>query len=156
MNKATLIGIDLAKDIFQVCGVDKELKVVFNRTLKRGKLVDFVGRYPGVDIAMEAVGITATVTAAIESVRKGGHVGLIGNLAQKIEFPLQLVVTREITLFGSCASAGEYPQALQEIAAGRIRVEPLTSAIRPLSEGADWFQRLYDAKEDLIKVILQP
>jgi transposase len=54
MNKATLIGIDLAKDIFQVCGVDKELKVVFNRTLKRGKLVDFVGRYPGVDIAMEA------------------------------------------------------------------------------------------------------
>ena len=110
----------------------------------------------GVDIAMEAVGITATVTAAIESVRKGGHIGLIGNLAQKIDFPLQLVVTRELTLFGSCASAGEYPQALQEIAAGRIRTEPLTSAIRPLSEGAEWFQRLYDAKEDLIKVILQP
>lgn len=105
---------------------------------------------------MEAVGITATVTTAIECVRKGGHVGLIGNLAQKIEFPLQLVVTRELSLFGSCASAGEYPRALEEISAGRIKVGPLTSAIRPLSEGADWFQRLYDAKEDLIKVILQP
>ena len=110
----------------------------------------------GVDVAMEAVGISATVTAAIESVRKGGHVGLIGNLAQKVEFPLQLVVTRELSLFGSCASAGEYPRALEEIAAGRIKTAPLTSAIRPLAEGADWFQRLYDAKEDLIKVLLQP
>ena len=110
----------------------------------------------GVDIAMEAVGITPTVTAAIECVRKGGHVGLVGNLAQKIDFPLQLVVTREISLFGSCASAGEYPRALAEIAAGRIKVAPLTSAIRPLAEGANWFQRLHAAKEDLIKVILQP
>lgn len=110
----------------------------------------------GVDVAMEVVGISPTVTSAIECVRKGGHVGLVGNLAQKTEFPLQLVVTRELTVFGCCASAGEYPRALEEIAAGRIRVEPLTSAIRPLEEGADWFQRLYDAKENLIKVILQP
>ncbi len=110
----------------------------------------------GVDVAMEAVGIRATVAAAIACVRKGGRVGLIGNLSPHIEFPLQSVVTREISLFGSCASAGEYPRALEEIAAGRIRVEPLTSAVRPLAEGAEWFQRLYEAKEDLIKVILQP
>ena len=110
----------------------------------------------GVDVAMEADGISATVEAAIDCVRKGGRVGLIGNLAQNIAFPLQSVVTREISLFGSCASAGEYPRALEEIAAGRIRVEPLMSAVRPLAEGADWFRRLYEAKEDLIKVILRP
>lgn len=110
----------------------------------------------GVDVAMEVVGISPTLTAAIECVRKGGHVGLVGNLAQKTDFPLQLVVTRELTVFGCCASAGEYPRALEEIAAGRIRVEPLTSAVRPLEEGGDWFQRLYEAKENLIKVILRP
>ena len=66
------------------------------------------------------------------------------------------MVTREISLFGSCASAGEYPRALEEISAGRIKTGPLTSAVRPLAEGADWFQRLYDAKEDLIKVLLVP
>lgn len=110
----------------------------------------------GVDIAMEVVGISQTVTTAMECVRKGGHVALVGNLAPKTEFPLQLVVTRELTVFGCCASAGEYPRALQEIAAGRIRVEPLTSAIRPLEEGPDWFNRLYDAKENLIKIILKP
>ena len=95
----------------------------------------------GVDVAMECVGISATVQSAIECVRKGGAVGLVGNLAQRIDFPLQSVVTREISLFGSCASAGEYPAALEEIAAGRIRVEPLTSAVRPLDEGAEWFHK---------------
>jgi transposase len=54
MHNVTLIGIDLAKDIFQVCGVDNTLQVVFNRTLRRNKLLEFIGRYPGVDIAMEA------------------------------------------------------------------------------------------------------
>ena len=110
----------------------------------------------GVDVAMECVGISATVQTAIECVRKGGTVGLVGNLAQRIEFPLQSVVTREISLFGSCASAGEYPAALEEIAAGHIRVGPLTSAVRPLEEGAAWFHKLHAAEGDLIKVILKP
>lgn len=110
----------------------------------------------GVDVAMECVGVSVTVQSAIDCVRKGGAVGLVGNLAQRIDFPLQSVVTREISLFGSCASAGEYPAALEEIAAGRIRVEPLTSAVRPLEEGADWFHRLHKADGDLIKVILKP
>lgn len=110
----------------------------------------------GVDVAMECVGVSATVQSAIECVRKGGAVGLVGNLAQRIEFPLQSVVTREISLFGSCASAGEYPAALEEIAAGRIRVEPLMSAVRPLEEGAEWFHKLHKAEGNLIKVILRP
>ena len=105
---------------------------------------------------MECVGISVTVQSAIECVRKGGAVGLVGNLAQRIDFPLQSVVTREISLFGSCASAGEYPTALEEIAAGRILVEPLTSAVRPLEEGAGWFHKLHAAEGDLIKVILKP
>ncbi len=110
----------------------------------------------GVDVVMECVGIAATVQSAIDCVRKGGSVGLVGNLAQRIEFPLQAVVTRELSLFGSCASAGEYPAALAAIADGKIRVEPLTSAVRPLEEGAEWFHRLHAAQEDLIKVILRP
>jgi L-iditol 2-dehydrogenase len=110
----------------------------------------------GVDVAIDCVGIGPVVDLVLHAVRKGGRVGLIGNLAPRCEFALQTVVTRELSLFGSCASAGEYPQALEEIAAGRIKVKPLTSAIAPLEEGADWFHRLHGGKEDLIKVILTP
>jgi L-iditol 2-dehydrogenase len=111
----------------------------------------------GADLAMEVVGVGPTVALAIDCVRRGGSVGLVGNLAAGVEFPLQSVVTREVSLYGSCASAGgEFAEALRLIADGSIRVRPLVSAVADLADGGDWFRRLYDNKEGLIKVILRP
>jgi L-iditol 2-dehydrogenase len=110
----------------------------------------------GVDVAMEAVGRDETVNAAIASVRKGGTVVLVGNISPAATLPLQKVVTRQIRLQGSCASAGEYPQAIALMASGAIRVKPLISAIAPLAEGPQWFERLYTREANLLKVVLTP
>ena len=111
----------------------------------------------GADVALEVVGVSATLNLAIASVRRGGHVVLVGNLAPKVDFPLQAVVTRELTLHGTCGSAGEYPLCLDLIARGVIRVEPMISAVAPLSDGAAWFEKL-SAKDGakFMKVILAP
>jgi L-iditol 2-dehydrogenase len=110
----------------------------------------------GVDLAVEAVGINATVAAAIDSVRKGGNVVLVGNVTPEVTLPLQKVVTRQIRLQGSCASAGEYPRAIELISSGAIRVKRLFSAIAPLEEGPRWFERLYAREPNLMKVVLTP
>jgi len=110
----------------------------------------------GVDVAVEAVGLTPTLQMAVASLRKGGQLTLVGNFAPKVDLPLQAVVSRELTLNGSCASCGEYPACLDMIARGTIDVDSLTSAIGPLEEGASWFKRLYEGKEPLMKVILEP
>lgn len=110
----------------------------------------------GVDVALEAVGQTDSVKAAIESVRKGGTVVLVGNIAPEVTIPLQKVVTRQIRLQGSCASAGEYPRAIELMASGAIRVKNLISAIAPLTEGPRWFERLYTREPNLMKVVLTP
>lgn len=110
----------------------------------------------GVDVAVEAVGKTETVNSAINSVRKGGTVVLVGNVAPEITLPLQKVVTRQIRLQGSCASAGEYPRAIELLSTGAIRVKPLITATAPLSEGASWFERLYAREPNLMKVVLTP
>ena len=110
----------------------------------------------GVDVAMEAVGRNETVNTAIASVRKGGTVVLVGNIAPEVTLPLQKVVTRQIRLQGSCASAGEYPQAIALMASGAIRVKPLITAIAPLAEGPQWFERLYAREPNLLKVVLTP
>jgi L-iditol 2-dehydrogenase len=110
----------------------------------------------GADIALECVGITDAIALAVESVRKGGAVTLVGNVAPKIDLALQSVVSRQIRLQGSCASCGEYPEVIAMMADGRIRVEPLVSAVAPLQEGASWFQRLYDREPGLLKVVLEP
>jgi L-iditol 2-dehydrogenase len=110
----------------------------------------------GVDVALEAVGSTPTVKAAIESVRKGGSVTLIGNIAQTVEIPLQIVVSREIRLQGSAASSGEYPQSIDMLARGAVDVKSLISIVAPLEEGPDWFSRLHAREANLMKVVLTP
>lgn len=110
----------------------------------------------GVDGALEAVGSTPTVKAAIESVRKGGTVTLIGNIAPSVEIPLQTVVSREIRLQGSAASSGEYSQCIEMLARGAVDVKPLISIVAPLEEGAGWFERLHAREANLMKVVLTP
>jgi L-iditol 2-dehydrogenase len=110
----------------------------------------------GADVAFEAVGIPATVKTAIAAVRRGGTVTLVGNLSPTADVPLQAVVTRQLRLQGSCAIAGEYPAALAMIARGAVNVDAMRSAVAPLSEGAAWFDRLYEKERGLMKVILKP
>jgi L-iditol 2-dehydrogenase len=110
----------------------------------------------GVDVVFEAVGREETVGTAIDCVRRGGTVVLVGNIAPAVTLPLQKVVTRQIRLQGSCASAGEYPEAMRLIAEGKIKVAPLISAVAPLSEGPRWFERLYGHEPNLMKVVLDP
>lgn len=110
----------------------------------------------GVDAAFEVVGISAGLETAVKVVRKGGSVTLIGNLSPQVELPLQAVVTRELTLIGSCASAGEYPVCLDLIASGRINVTEFISATPPLQEAPAWFERLNAGEAGLMKVIVRP
>ncbi len=110
----------------------------------------------GADVALEAVGITDAVTCAIEGVRKGGTVTLIGNVSKHINLPLQSVVSRQIRLQGSCAIGGECPEALELIAARKIIVDDVITASRPLSEGRKWFARLQKQEPGLMKVVLNP
>jgi L-iditol 2-dehydrogenase len=110
----------------------------------------------GADAVFEVVGIASTLAAAVASLRKGGELVLVGNVSPRVELPLQAVVTRELSLRGSCASCGEYPKCLDMIARGAVDVDPLTSAVAPLAEGAVWFDRLHSGESGLLKVVLEP
>lgn len=110
----------------------------------------------GADAALECVGATIPIKLAIDAVRKGATVTLIGNVSPTIELPLQSAVSRQIRLQGSCASSGEYRECIRLMSSGKIKVEPLISAVAPLAQGADWFRRLHAREPGLLKVVLEP
>ena len=110
----------------------------------------------GADVVFEAVGIDPTVQIAIDCVRRGGNVTLVGNIASDVNLPLQKVVTQELRLQGSCGICGEYPAALDLINRGKINVDEILSAEVNLRNGADWFRRLYQKEKGLMKVVLKP
>ncbi len=141
-GKLKLAGRFGATQTVNVKGIDME-----------GKSLRFTS---GVDAAFEVVGLPHTVKTAIDCVRKGGSVTLVGNLKPQVELPLQAVVTRELTLIGTCGSAGEYPACLDLIASGKVNVTEFISATAPLEEGPQWFERLYAGEKGLMKVLLKP
>ena len=110
----------------------------------------------GLDASFEAVGIEVTGNIAIKSLRKGGTAVLVGNLSAMESLPVQAIVTRQLSVLGSCASAGEYDECIQLIAEKKVDVEAFVSASAPLDEGAEWFKRLYAKEPGLMKVILLP
>lgn len=54
MNSIARIGVDLAKNVFSLCGVDSHDKIVLERTLKRKDLLPFFANLPPCLVAMEA------------------------------------------------------------------------------------------------------
>ena len=141
LDTARQLGADVGLNAAQVDVVQEVLKLTDGR---------------GADVALEVVGATPTVQTAIACTRKGGAITLIGNLAPNVELPLQSVVTRELSIFGSCASKGEYPECIEFMRRGDIQVAPLITAVAGLDEGPNWFHRLYEGEPGAMKVVLQP
>ena len=135
------LGADAALDP-AVCDVPAE---VFQRTGGRGA-----------DVAMEVVGIAKTTETALACARTGGVVTLVGNLEPRMDLPIQNIVTRELTVFGTLGCAGEYPECIELMSSGKINVAPLISKVAPIKEGPALFNRLYAGDSDLLKVILIP
>ncbi|RKJ94336.1 IS110 family RNA-guided transposase, partial [Teichococcus wenyumeiae] len=56
MGKATTIGLDLAKGVFQAHGADETGAVVFRKKLRRAQVLEFFSAQPACTVAMEACG----------------------------------------------------------------------------------------------------
>ena len=56
MSEIVTIGLDIAKSVFQVHGVDAAGQVVVTRQLKRGQMLKFFAALPPVLIGIEACG----------------------------------------------------------------------------------------------------
>jgi L-iditol 2-dehydrogenase len=151
-----IIAVDLEDHKLAVARANGADEVVNPKTTDVVKYVLEATNGRGADVAFEAVGATDPIRTAISCVRKGGTVTLIGNIRPSIDLPLQPVVTREIRLQGSCASAGEYPECIELMGRGLINVAPMLTAKAPLEQGADWFNRLYNHEPNVMKVVLEP
>ncbi len=151
-----IIAVDVDKSrLGLACKLGADVGLKADECDVRGEVLKRTGGL-GADVAFEVVGLAETVRTAEAVLRKGGTLTLIGNFCPTVEWPLQSVVTREITVYGSYISRGEYPACLEMIARGAVKVDELISATAPLSEGAEWFKRLYNKEPGLFKVILLP
>ena len=107
----------------------------------------------GADAVLEAVGVQATIDTALEITRKAGALTLIGNVSPRVEMDLQGIVSREISVYGVCASNGEFADCVELVAAGRINVDRFISERARLEDGQEVFDRLYKGSEGNIRTV---
>lgn len=109
----------------------------------------------GVDVAIEAVGIEATMKDCLSSVRRQGKVIVQGIFTSRASLHMLGFVTRETTMIG--ANSINPALALSWIQSGSIRPESLITGIIPLDKiAAEGFEVLAGKNKDAIKILVEP
>lgn len=109
----------------------------------------------GSEIAFECVGIEATMTAAVETIAKGGTIVVVGVFAEKPRLDLGLVQDRELRLAGTLMyQRADYERAIELIASGVVITQPLDSRHFPFTEYAAAYRFIDEQRERNMKVFI--
>lgn len=110
----------------------------------------------GVDVCVEAAGITPTVAAAVNVTRPGGQLVWLGNTGRIVEIDEFKVVWNQLTIVASVGmTRASVTRAIELIESGAVPVERLVSLAVPLADGVAAFERtVHDMS--VIKTVLLP
>jgi alcohol dehydrogenase len=109
----------------------------------------------GVDVAIEAVGLPATFTTALDSIRPGGHVANVGVHGEPVSFPIERDWINNITITTGLVNATTAPELLEKITSGVIDPAKFVThrfTFDEMIQAYDTFSRAAD--EHAIKVVI--
>lgn len=87
----------------------------------------------GFDLVLEASGAPAALAQALDLVRPGGTVVVVGSLPAEVTLPANAIMAKELQVLGSFRSANVFAEAVGLAASGRIDFAPLVTKVLPLS-----------------------
>jgi len=109
----------------------------------------------GVDVAFECAGHPGSVRGCLESLRPMGRYTQVAICGQDIQFPIDLIFYKQLTMAGSvCYTARTWERMMKIYAEGRVRLNDLISTKLPISDWQTAF-RLCDERK-AIKVLMYP
>jgi 6-hydroxycyclohex-1-ene-1-carbonyl-CoA dehydrogenase len=97
----------------------------------------------GADVAFEAIGSAGTIQLAYGLLRRGGRLCVIGYSAEEVALSAAKLMYFELEIVGSLGcGAGEYPEILGLVEAGRLTLDAIVSGTLPLERINDGLDRL--------------
>lgn len=110
----------------------------------------------GADVTIEAVGIKPTYEMAIDAVRAGGNVSLIGVFEEAQELPLNKLWIKNINISMGLVNANRIPELLKLIKAGKINTNFLITHRAPLNDILEGYDIFANKKDNCLKWIITP
>lgn len=109
----------------------------------------------GVDVAIDASGASATLQMALQAVRPAGQIIKVGWGPQPMQFSLDPLVQKNVTLSGSFSHNWPvWERVISMIVSGQINLTPVISRIASLSEWLDCFEKMHSGEH--VKAVLTP
>lgn len=112
----------------------------------------------GFDVVFEAVGSGETLETALDAVRPGGEIVMIGNsMEPQVPFSMNRAVLQEVRLTGSVScTRAEFEETIDLIARGMIDPERYVTDVMSLSELQHAFERLTSKTDPVVKIVVKP
>ena len=120
-----------------------------------GDAVREMTRGVGADVAFECSGHPDSVHGCLDSLRPMGRYTQVGICGREIQFPMDQVFYKQLTVRGSITyTAATWSRMMNIFAHGNLRLDDLVSSTLPITE----WRRAFDMVEDrsALKVLLYP
>ena len=109
----------------------------------------------GLDLVIDAAGVSASLKLALEIVRPAGQITKVGWGPQPLGFSLDPLVQKAVTLQGSFSHNWPiWEKVLALLASGKIDLDPIIERISPLTEWRAAFDEMHSGA--IVKGVLQP
>jgi alcohol dehydrogenase/L-iditol 2-dehydrogenase len=136
----------------------KEIGVTHAINLQETNPVDLIhsiGDGLGAHLVVDAAGASAALKTALEIVRPGGQITKVGWGPQPLNFSIDPLVQKAVTLQGSFSHTFQnWEQVVAMLAAGQINLKPVISRVAGLEHWQTCFDGMYDGT--YVKTVLQP
>ncbi len=126
-----------------------------DRVLEGGisEYVASVGDGLGVDVAIDASGASATLQMALQAVRPAGQIVKVGWGPQPLQFSLDPLVQKNITLSGSFSHNWPiWERVIAMIVSGQIDLDPVISRVCDLPHWQECFEKMHGG--EYVKAVL--
>ena len=157
--------------IYMVDLLDKRLRIAtetYDNVIPLNALEDPVEairehtRGNGTDIAFEAVGhphrperTLNPVRGAIQSIRGGGRVCVLGLTDEPAPVVFKELIWKEASIIASRVSHGEYPTIIEHLGKGTLHPEALITTIMPGEQIQEAFQKVEQDPGNYLKILLK-
>jgi len=105
------------------------------------------------ECVIEATGSLSAIRTTLDVVACTGRIAFVGWPSQEISFPTALITRKELDVYGSRNSVGEFPDAIDLISTGKVNVKPVISKVVSLEEIPEYVKILAEEPGRFLKVI---
>jgi L-iditol 2-dehydrogenase len=109
----------------------------------------------GFDLVIDAAGVSATLKLALDIVRPAGQITKVGWGPQPLNFSLDPLVAKAITLQGSFSHNWPiWEKVISLLGSGKLNLDPILNRVSPLENWHEAFEEMHAGK--IVKGVLRP